>query len=135
MLRKANVDNWQISKDASGKRLRDATYVIPPEASESEGDSDSDPEDNIPLASMIKKHKQERETSEDEDNIPLMELRKRLNYRELWQNKKEDIKVKDMEYDDEVPSDNSCTLLLSDLSCSEQEMDVNVVYSRQRHAP
>ena len=42
-----------------------------------------------------------------------------------------------MEYDDEVSSDNSCTLPLSDLSSSEQEMDVNVVhvYSRQRHAP
>ena len=50
MLRKANIDNWHISKDASGKRLRDAAYVIPPEASESERDSDSDPEDNIPLA-------------------------------------------------------------------------------------
>ena len=135
MLRKANVDTWQISKDAKGERLRDAAYVIPPKASESESESDSDPDDNIPLARMIKKHRQERETSEDEDDIPLMELRKRLNYRELRQNKKEDIKVKDMEYDDEVSSDNSCTLPLSDLSSSEQEMDVNVVYSPQRHAP
>ena len=50
MLRKANMDNWQISKDANGKRLRDAAYVIPPEASESESDSDPDPEDNIPFA-------------------------------------------------------------------------------------
>ena len=40
-----------------------------------------------------------------------------------------------MEYDDEVSSDNSCTLPLSDLSSSEQEMDVNVVHSPQRHAP
>ena len=135
MLRKANVDTWQILKDAKGKRLRDAAYVIPPKASESESESDSDPEDNIPLARMIKKHRQERETSEDEDDIPLMELRKRLNYRELRQNKKEDIKVKDMEYDYEVSSDNSCTLPLSDLSSSEQEMDVNVVHSPQRHAP
>ena len=116
MLRKANVDTWRISKDANGKRLRDAAYVIPPKASESESESDSDPDDNIPLARMIKKHRQEIETSEDEDDIPLMELRKRLNYRELRQNKKEDIKVKDMEYDDEVSSDNSCTLPLSDLS-------------------
>ena len=30
MLRKANVDTWQISKDDKGKRLRDAAYVIPP---------------------------------------------------------------------------------------------------------
>ena len=40
-----------------------------------------------------------------------------------------------MEYDDEVSSDNSRTLPLSDLSSSDQEMDVNVEYSRQRHAP
>ena len=46
--RKENVDNWQISKDANGKRLRNAAYVIPPEASESESDSVSDPDDNIP---------------------------------------------------------------------------------------
>ena len=77
--------------------MRDAAYVIPPEASESESDSDSDPDDNIPLPRMIKTHKQERETSEDEDNVPHKELRKRLNYRESRQNKKEDIKVKDME--------------------------------------
>ena len=83
MWRKANVDNWRISKDANGKRLRDADCVIPPEASESESESDSDLEDNVPLARMIKKHRQERETSEDEDDIPLMELRKKLNYREL----------------------------------------------------
>ena len=86
MFRKANVDTWQISKDDKGKRLRDAAYVIPPKASESESESDSDPDNNIPLARMIKKHRQERETSEDEDDIPLMELRKRLNYRDLRQN-------------------------------------------------
>ena len=68
--------------------MGDAAYVIPPEASESKSDSDSDPEDNIPLARMIKKHKQGRETSEDEDDIPLMELRKRINYRELRQKRK-----------------------------------------------
>ena len=45
MLRKANIDNWLNKKDANGKRLRDAAYVIPPKASEAE--SDSDPEDNI----------------------------------------------------------------------------------------
>ena len=128
MLRKAYIDCWQISKDANGRRLRDAAHVIPPKASESESESDSDPEDNIPLARMIKKHRQERETSENEDDILLMELRKRLNYRELRKNKKEDIKVKDMEYDDEVSSYNLCTLPFSDLSSSEQEMDVNNIY-------
>ena len=50
---------------------------------------------------MIRKHRQERETSEDEDDIPLMELRKRLYYSELRQNRKEGIKAKYMEYDNE----------------------------------
>ena len=42
------MNNWQISKDANGKRFRDTAYVIPLEASESESDSDSDQEDKIP---------------------------------------------------------------------------------------
>ena len=36
MLRLANIDDWQISKDETSRRLRDATYVIPPAASDSE---------------------------------------------------------------------------------------------------
>ena len=95
---------WDVKQQNKQKQ------IIPPEASESESDSVSGPDDNIPLARMIKKHRQERETPEDEDDIPLMELRKRLNYSDLRQNKKENIKVKDMEYDDEVSSDNSCIL-------------------------
>ena len=93
---------WDVKQQNKQKQ------IIPPEASESESDSVSGPDDNIPLAKMIKKHRQERETPEDEDDIPLMDLRKRLNYSDLRQNKKENIKVKDMEYDDEVSSDNSC---------------------------
>ena len=32
----ANIDDWQISKDANNRRLRDAAYVIPPQPSDSE---------------------------------------------------------------------------------------------------
>ena len=42
-IRLANIDDWQISKDANNRRLRDATYVIPPQPSDSEAESDSDP--------------------------------------------------------------------------------------------
>ena len=55
-----------------------------------------------------------------------MELRKRLYYSELRQHRKEDIKAKYMEYDNESSSHNLCTLPLSDPSSSEQEMDLNV---------
>ena len=32
MLRLAKVEEWQMSKDESSKRLRDAAFVIPPNA-------------------------------------------------------------------------------------------------------
>ena len=50
MLRLANIEDWQISKDETGKRLRGAAYVIPPESSDS--DSDSDTKMNLPLAKL-----------------------------------------------------------------------------------
>lgn len=40
------------------KDLRDAAYVMPPQAS---SDSDSDPEMNIPLAKLAKRYRRERE--------------------------------------------------------------------------
>lgn len=49
-------------------------------------DTDSESDENIPLAKLAKKCRHERETSEDEDDIPLMELWKRLRHREIRQN-------------------------------------------------
>ena len=63
MLRLAKIDDWQISKDENQKRLRDAAYVLPPEAPDSETESDSDPDMNIPLSKFAKKYRQERETA------------------------------------------------------------------------
>ena len=64
----ANIDNWQISKYESNRKLRDAAYVIPPQPSESETENESNSEDNAPFAKVSKKYRQERETSEDEDD-------------------------------------------------------------------
>ena len=36
MLRLANIEDWQISKDETDKILRDTAYVIPPEPSDSD---------------------------------------------------------------------------------------------------
>ena len=69
------IDNWQISKDETGKRLRDAAYVKPPEPSDQ--DTDSDPEMNIHLAKLAKRYRHKRVTSEDGEDIPLLELRNR----------------------------------------------------------
>ena len=74
----AYIDDWKISKDENSRKLRDAAYVVPPSASESETEYDSDSEENLPLAKLAKKYRQEREFSSNESDIPLMELRKRL---------------------------------------------------------
>ena len=83
------------------------------------------------MSKLAKKYRQERETSEDEEDIPLMELRKRLRYREMRQTQNEETKVKDMEGNDELSSDNSNSLPLVEYSDSDNEMDVNEVHSPQ----
>ena len=130
-IRLANIDDWQISKDANNRRLRDAAYVISPQPSDSETESDSDPEENVPLSKLAKKYRQERGSSEDKKDIPLMELRKRLRYRETRQTQNEETKVKDKECNDELSSDNSNSLPLFEYSDSDNEIDVNEVNSPQ----
>ena len=109
----------------------DAAYVIPPQPSYSETESDSDLEENVPLSKLAKKYRPERETSEDEEDIFLMELRKCLRHREMRQTENEETKVKDMECNDELSSDNSSPLPLVEYSDSDSEMDVNKVHSSQ----
>ena len=130
MLRLAHVDEWQIANDEQSRRLRDAAYVIPSQASESGSDTDSESDENIPLAKLAKKCRHERESSSDEDDIPLMELRKRLRHREIRQNQNQETKAKEMECNDELPSDNSSSLPFVQSSDSEREMDVNEVHLR-----
>ena len=130
MLRLAHVDEWQIANDEQSRRLRDAAYVIPPQTSESGSDTDSESDENIPLAKLAKKCRHERESSSDEDDIPLMELRKRLRHREIRQNQNQEPKAKEMECNDELPSDNSSSLPFVQSSDSEREMDVNEVHLR-----
>ena len=124
MLRLANIEDWQISKDENDKRLRDAAYVIPPEPSDS--GSDSDPEMNLPLAKLAKRYRHERETSEDEEDIPLLELRNRLRHRD--RNQDQDIGTRDehMESQDED---------LGGPNDSDNAMDVNeiqILYRRPK---
>ena len=70
MLRLAHVDEWQIANNEQRMSLRDAAYVIPPQASDSKSDTDSKSDENIPLAKLAKKCRHERETSEEENDIP-----------------------------------------------------------------
>ena len=128
----AHVDVWQIAKDKQRRRLRDAAYVIPPQASDSESDTDSESAENIPLAKLAKKCRHERETSSKEEDIPLwslMELRKILRHRESRQNQNEETEVKDMECNDEFHSDNASSLPFVRPNNSDVDMDVNEVHS------
>ena len=110
MLRLAHVDDWLITKDAENRRLRDTAYVISPQASDSETESDSESEETMPLAKLAQKYRQERETSSDGEDIHLMKLRKRLRHRESRQSQNEETEAKEMECNDELPSDNFSSL-------------------------
>ena len=127
ILRLANIEDWQISKDETDKRLRDAAYVIPPEPSDS--DSDSDPEMTLPLAKLAKRYRHERDPSEDEEDNPLLELRNMLRHRD--RNQGQDMVTRDehMESQDEG---------LSGPNDSDNAMDVNeiqVLYRRPKIKP
>ena len=106
MLRHANIEDWEITEDSNNRRLRDAAYVIPPQASESSSDSESDPDMNVPLAELSKRYRHEREDSDSEDNIPLMELAKRLKARDEVSTPVQDNDPDDIEMDSELSSDN-----------------------------
>ena len=109
MLRLANIEDWETSK-YTGRRLRDAAYVIPPEASDSS--SESDPEVNVPLNKLAQKYRHEKEDSDSEDDIPLMELAKRIKARDQ----------------PEIESQNTCEEHMDSMSDqSSQDMQVDEV--------
>ena len=82
----------------------------------------------MPLAKLAQKYRQERETSSDEEDIPLIELRKRLRHRENRQNKNDETEAEEMEFNDELPSDNSSSLSFVEPNDSDGDMDVHEVH-------
>jgi hypothetical protein len=80
-IRLANVDEWQIPVDQSNRPLRSTQYVVPPVSNESSS-SDTNDEENIPLAKLAQKYRKQRENSDNESDIPLMELKRRINERD-----------------------------------------------------
>ena len=93
-LRLAKIDEWEIPKTNTGRPIRRAQYVVPPESESSEesdsdeGDSNSDNEtineqpptqsENAPLIKMARRLRTRRDSSSSEEDIPLMELADRL---------------------------------------------------------
>lgn len=80
-LRLANIEEWEIPKDTSGRKLRQAAYAVPPDDPDSSSSDESEMEEQ-PMQKIIKRRRQERLASTDEDDIPLMELAKRLKERD-----------------------------------------------------
>ena len=77
-LRYADLDEWEIPKDQTGKRLRPAQYVVPPLDPSSESESDVD---KTRSNKLVDRQRRDRESSQSEDNIPLAELQNRIRSR------------------------------------------------------
>ncbi|CAC5415478.1 unnamed protein product [Mytilus coruscus] len=89
-LKPAPVNKWTIPKLGQAdkdKQLRKTTYVVPPESSDKESENETDSENSSMEGveqtrdKLIRRYKNERESSSGEDDIPLMELTKRVKYR------------------------------------------------------
>ena len=78
-LRYADLDEWEIPKDQTGKRLRPAQYVVPPLDPSSESKSDVD---KTRSNKFVDRQLRDRENSQSEDNIPLAELQNRIRSRQ-----------------------------------------------------
>ena len=86
------------------------------------------------MSKLVKKYRQERETSEDEEDIPLMELRKRLRHREMRQIQNKETEVKDMKCNDELSSDKSSSLTLVEYSDFDNQMDSEASAKRDKRS-
>lgn len=78
-LRLANITEWEIPRDKSGRKLRPSHFVVPPVESESESDTSGSNEDNDRF--LMRRYRRERSDSSSEDDIPLAELRDRIRSR------------------------------------------------------
>lgn len=79
-LRPANLNEWQIPTDKSGKQLRPAHYVVPPILSSDSDTGLSDVQNGYDF--LQRKYRQECSVSSSEDDIPLAELCDKIRSRE-----------------------------------------------------
>jgi len=79
-LRPANLDDWEIPKDKTGKQLRPSNYVVPPVETSDESDiSDTNVGQNDCLK---RRYRRVRADSSSEEDIPLSELREKIRSRQ-----------------------------------------------------
>jgi hypothetical protein len=88
-IKKATVDDWDVSDLRTDERLRRAAYVVPPSESDSES-SDSSSNDERPkrLNNRVKRLRRERSDSSasDTSDIPLAEVQRKLRRKRLREN-------------------------------------------------
>jgi len=91
-LRRANIDDWEITKQDPERQMRKARMVISPVSSDSESSND-----NEPLAKLAQMKRRHRSGSSSEDDIPLLELSNRIKARnrQLKQEKGDEIVADD----------------------------------------
>ena len=116
-LRYADINEWELPKDKTGKRLRPSNYVVPPNtSSSSESDSDLG---HCPKRRgyVTERYRRARSDSSSEDDIPLAELRDKIRSRQNWIN----------EEDKHIPIDSGDSI--ESYFTGPEDMDVNDIYS------
>ena len=86
--RYADLNEWQIPEDKTRKKLRPSNYVVPPDDSSSESDTDEG-QDRNRQGQLSKRYRRARSDSSSEDDIPLAELREKIRSRQMRVNEEE----------------------------------------------
>ena len=104
-LRLANLNEWQIPKDNTGRPIRQARFVEPPVDNSLSGESsDSEVNDRF---SLTRHYRKERSDSDSEDDLPLFELQQRMRCRRERARAEEKAAVSNYEFSSEdVSADN-----------------------------
>jgi hypothetical protein len=139
-IRPANIAEWPEPKPTERRLLRKSNYVVPPEDSEEEGET----EEMTALERAVRFKRQERADSSDEDDLPLMELRRRWRAREqLDKGHESPVDAQSIKSESDVTdSDESdSSFVKTDAKSEETDMEVDVIkkqgtcFSRSNRVP
>ncbi|WAR29624.1 hypothetical protein MAR_003192 [Mya arenaria] len=123
-LRPANLDEWVLPTDKSGRQLRPAHYVVPPvDGSSSDSDTCSDNRADL----LQHRYRRVRTDSSSEDNIALVELRDTICARDRRAGDDAITAVSESSTNNQFQTDHTPVLSYSD---GEDNISVNVVKAR-----
>ena len=90
-LRPANLNEWEIPTDKTGRKLRPSNYVVPPVSSDDfSSDTNSDTVSYDENEFLVKRYRRERSHSSSESDIPHAELRQRIRTRKVRERNEQD---------------------------------------------